>query len=81
MSERRALPRERVHLEATIVTGGGVTRFDGAVLNMTTMGARVDIPPDHDLPDRFYMLMPDHRIQPCRIVWREGIRVGLLFEE
>ncbi|HTO27246.1 MAG TPA: PilZ domain-containing protein [Devosia sp.] len=80
MNERRALPREAVHLEATIVTAGGVIRFGGAVLNMTAMGARVDVPPNHELPNRFYMLMPDHRMQPCRIVWRDGIHVGLQFE-
>ena len=80
MTERRALPRQAVHLEAIIVTGGGLTRFDGAVLNMNAMGARVDVPDDHELPESFYMLMPDHRLQPCRIVWREGMRVGLRFE-
>jgi hypothetical protein len=80
MNERRALPREAVHLEATIVIAGGVVRFDGAVLNMTAAGARVDVPPNHDLPDSFYMLMPDHRLQPCRIVWRDGMRVGLQFD-
>jgi hypothetical protein len=80
MNERRALPREAVHLEATIVVGGGVVRFDGAVLNMTAKGARVDVPSNHELPDSFYMLMPDHRLQPCRIVWRDGMRVGLQFD-
>ena len=80
MNERRALPREAVHLEATIVVGGGVVRFDGAVLNMTERGARINVPSNHDLPDSFYMLMPDHRLQPCRIVWRDGMRVGLQFE-
>ena len=80
MRERRALPREMVHLEATIVTVDGVVRFDGAVLNMADTGARVDIPPDYELPESFYMLMPNHRMQPCRLVWREGKRVGIRFE-
>lgn len=80
MRERRTLPREVVDWKATIVVDDGVTRFQGSVLNINAKGARVDIPPNRDLPDSFYMLMPNHRLQPCRIAWRDGIRVGLQFE-
>jgi hypothetical protein len=74
MNERRALPRDAVHLEATIVTGGGVTRFDGAVLNITANGARVDVPADHELPDSFYMLMP---AVPDRLARRHARRPAI----
>ena len=78
--ERRAMQRQRTDLVATIVTDDGVTRFEGAVLNMTPVGARVVVPPQHVLPDTFYMLMPDHGLQPCRIVWRDGMSIGLKFD-
>ena len=74
------MQRQRTDLVATIVTDDGVTRFEGAVLNMTPMGARVVVPPEHALPDRFYMLMADHSLQPCRIIWRDGMSVGLKFD-
>ena len=79
--ERRAMQRQRTDLVATIVTDEGVTRFDGAVLDMTPIGARVSVPAGHVLPDSFYMLMPDHSLQPCRIVWRDGMSAGLKFDQ
>lgn len=58
-----------------------MTRFDGAVLDMTNTGARVAVHPDLNLPEEFYLLLPDHQMQPCRIVWRDGMSVGLRFED
>jgi hypothetical protein len=80
-TERRALQREVVDLVATIVIDDGMTRFEGAILNVSSLGARVAIPPEHELPNRFYMLMPNHGMQPCRIVWRDGMSVGLKFDD
>jgi hypothetical protein len=81
MQERRLLQRERVDLIATIVLDAGMTRLDGAVLDMTNTGARVAVHPDLALPEDFYLLLPDHRMQPCRIVWRDGMSVGLQFND
>jgi len=81
MDERRALKRELVDLVATIVIDEGVTRVDGAVLNLSGSGARVAVHPHYALPSRFYLLLPDHRMQPCRIIWRDGMSVGLQFED
>jgi hypothetical protein len=81
MQERRVLQRERVDLIATIVMDEGVTRLDGAVFDMTRTGARVAIHPNYALPEDFYLLLPDHRMQPCRIVWRDKESVGLQFKD
>lgn len=81
MQERRVLQRERVDLIATIVLDAGMTRLDGAVLDMTNTGARVAVHPNLNLPEEFYLLLPDHKMQPCRIVWRDGMSVGLRFED
>ena len=81
MQERRMMQRERVDLIATIVLDAGITRLDGAVFDMTRTGARVAVHPDLKLPDDFYLLLPDHRMQPCRIVWRDGMSVGLQFKD
>jgi hypothetical protein len=81
MQERRSIQRERVDLIATIVLDTGVTRLDGAVFDMTRTGARVAVNPDLNLPEDFYLLLPDHRMQPCRMVWRDGMSVGLRFKD
>jgi hypothetical protein len=81
MQERRVLQRERVDLIATIVLDAGMTRLDGAVLDMTNTGARIAVHPDLYLPEEFYLLLPDHQMQPCRIVWRDGMSVGLQFND
>lgn len=81
MLERRKVQRERVDLIATIVIDEGITRVDGAVFDMTRHGARVAVHPLLALPEDFYMLLPDHRMQPCRIIWRDGMNVGLQFQD
>lgn len=80
MQERRMVHRERVDLIATIVTDEGITRLDGAVFDMTRTGARIVVHPNLDLPEDFYLLLPDHQMQPCRIVWRDGTAVGVQFK-
>lgn len=81
MQERRMMRRERVDLIATVVINEGITRLDGAVFDMTRTGARVAVHPDLTLPEDFYLLLPDNRMQPCRIVWRDGASVGLQFRD
>lgn len=81
MQERRKMQRERVGLIATIVTDDGITRVDGAVVNITKSGMRISVQPQLALPKEFYMLLPDHRMQACRVIWRDGMCVGLQFKD
>lgn len=78
-SERRAAARRRVDLSATAVFEEGCARVPAHVRNVSESGAKVDISPDHKLPETFYMLMPQHQLQPCRVVWRRDGALGLAF--
>lgn len=78
--DRRALPREPVELDATIVSDDGLQRVEGTLINMTTGRATIVIPVSCPIPFKFYLLMQDHRLQPCHIVWRQGQLAGLQFD-
>lgn len=78
--ERRSRVRQSVNIEATVVSDDGVTRLEGRIRNVSAGGARLELASGHDVPSSFYMLLPDHRLQPCSIVWNADGSFGLAFE-
>jgi hypothetical protein len=76
--ERRKHSRSGVSLAALVVSGDGTERIATTIVDVSTGGARLRIDA-HELAEQFYMLMPEHRLQPCRLVWREGHYAGVQY--
>jgi PilZ domain len=76
--ERRAEHRHRVLRAGTI-------KFDGGWINcmardMSSTGAMLNVTSSAGIPDYFTLILsPDGRHIPCRVMWRQQIRVGIVF--
>jgi hypothetical protein len=79
--ERRRHERREVQLPALAVLNDGVRRLDATIVDMSISGARIALDEPADVPDQFYLLMPKHRLQPCRVVWRSAQFLGVSYSE
>jgi hypothetical protein len=77
--ERRNSARFRTNLPATVVIADGRVRLSACMRNLSDTGAKVRLAGAAEISGEFYMLIPDHRLQPCRLVWRTGDEMGLAF--
>jgi hypothetical protein len=81
MQERRKHQRLRLLKSAKLVLGKASV-LDCVVRDLTTVGARIEIPNTIDLPDVFKMTFDGGRsTRPCRLVWRTFSATGLKFLE
>ncbi len=56
------------------------TPIECAVLNVSTSGACILVPKDVLISDRFELILDrDGTSHECRMVWREGARLGIAF--
>ena len=78
--ERRKHPRTPAKIEATLVLGDGVDRISGAITDISGAGARVRVTDPVPMAESFYMLVPEHGLQPCRLVWRRRGVMGISFK-
>ncbi|HEY4201914.1 MAG TPA: PilZ domain-containing protein [Devosiaceae bacterium] len=77
--ERRGAYRRNTDITATVVFDSGRGRVTARMKNLSETGARIELSSLSDLPEDFYMLIAEHGMQPCRIVWKEGSVMGLAF--
>jgi len=78
MIEHRARHRNRTFKAGTIDFGVGT--FDCTVRNLTDGGAMLETASPFGIPDRFKLIVaPDNVRRPCRVVWRRGQRLGVVF--
>jgi hypothetical protein len=77
--ERRGSARYRTDITATVVLDDGRVRLSALMKNLSDSGAKVRLPTGAGMSGDFYMLIPSHRLQPCRLVWRMGDEMGLAF--
>jgi hypothetical protein len=77
--ERRHSARFRTNLPATVVIEDGRARFSASMKNLSDTGAKVRLADAASISGEFYMLIPAHRLQPCRLVWQAGDEMGLAF--
>ena len=79
MNERRTIPRESVLKAGTV--NFGVGDIPCTVHNLSDRGAllRVSESP-WGFPDRLKLAIASERVRrPCRVVWRRGQRLGVVF--
>ena len=77
---RRAAPRVDTNLPVVIVHDDGVARESGDVQNWSRIGAKIAADGAGRLPEDFYLLMPEHRMEVCRVVWRKNGEMGVAFQ-
>ena len=78
---RRAVPRAKVVRAGLIVFGDPtLVEVDCVLLDLSVMGAQLDIHGAHGVPDTFRLVVLTERInRACRVVWRNGDRIGVRF--
>jgi PilZ domain len=77
--ERRKHPRAEVDAIAYVSSGGASTRC--RILNISALGAAIDIPNAAYVPNRFQLMIEkDRSIRNCRLVWIQQDRIGVAFE-
>lgn len=64
---------------ATLVYGGGRTRQDCVIRNLSDGGAKLEVAAVKGIPQSFELLVPGHRPQQCRVVWRALRELGVQF--
>lgn len=79
-TERRLRPREKVRLDAILVLEDGLLRLPALLKNASPFGAKIEMAEDLSVPERFYVLF-GHRLELCRVVWRDGREMGLVYED
>jgi hypothetical protein len=81
VQERRKHQRLRVFKSVKLVFGNASV-LDCVVRDLTTVGARIEIPNTIDLPQVFEMTFDGGRsIRSCRLVWRTSSGTGVEFSE
>jgi hypothetical protein len=74
MEERRARPRRKVSYPCWVAD------LKGDLRNISEQGAMLEI---DSAPDQFvlFLTMDGDRKRPCRVIWREGRQVGVMFDQ
>jgi hypothetical protein len=77
-AERRAAPRRRVLRAGTILIGNG--SINCMARDMSIAGAMLAVTSSVGIPDYFTLILsPDGLYLPCRIMWRQPMRIGVMF--
>jgi hypothetical protein len=77
--QRRIAPRRRVLKAGSIVFGSA--SLDCRVRNLSETGAALEALSPLRIPDRFTLIVPTENLKrDCRVVWREGRRIGVAFD-
>jgi len=79
MSDRRRHERRQIDLPILAVLESGVRRLNATLVNVSQSGAMLKFGEETELPESFYLLIPQHRLQPCTIVWRESNLAGVSY--
>jgi hypothetical protein len=79
-NERRQAKREDTDLPATAITGDGLIRIELRIVNLSRTGAMLELEEQVDLLNGFVLLF-EHRAEPCQLVWQRGNIAGVQFVE
>lgn len=79
--DRRQHTRTPVRQSAVVVSNGGLSRIAAVVVDVSVSGAKLKVGESDVLETTFYMLLPEHQLQPCRLVWRKGQYAGVHYND
>ena len=82
-NELRKKPRRQFHYQAKILTSETGRPSACAIADISQTGARIVLAADEELPRQFLLLLSSQGSarRRCRLVWREGLTVGVEFPE
>ena len=66
-------------ISAHIVFEGGRRQIVCVIRNLSDGGAKLEVASVRGIPDQFQLLVPQHRPQQCRVVWRALREMGVQF--
>jgi len=80
-AELRKKPRRQFHYTARIITGKEAPPLPCSIADISETGARLALERDRELPDKFMLLLTanGHAHRQCRVVWRDGVNIGVEF--
>lgn len=76
--ERRIAPRRNTFIQATIAFGHA--KLPCVVRNVSDTGAKLEVTKVGSIPDFFDLLVPGHRPQSCRVIWRALKEMGVEYQ-
>ncbi|GEP12234.1 hypothetical protein MMMDOFMJ_3503 [Methylobacterium gnaphalii] len=80
--ERRTIPRSDVFRLGSILLDHGTEVPVCLTLNLTDRGAKLEVEDPASLPDVFQLIpSSDARPRPCRVLWRLGTKMGVMFTD
>ncbi len=80
-SDKRGEARKRILKGGRIVFNGRASTLSCTVRDISGTGARLRVAQGQALPSRFDLLIDTDGLEaPCRVAWRKGEDVGVLFE-
>lgn len=78
--EQRKYPRHKVLKEGKIISSNMSSVVDVKIRDLSTGGARIEMPPAINLPEEFGLLiMSQELLYPAVVKWRRGGLMGLAF--
>jgi hypothetical protein len=69
-----------MRIEATAVAADGLSRLPLCLVNQSRSGAMLELTGTSALPPQFVLLF-EHRSEPCELVWQRGTLAGVHFLE
>ena len=79
--ERRSIGRTRINRNALLFFVGSGRVFSCCVRDVTNLGAGIQLDGLNIVPMDFDLSFDNFRtIRKCRMIWREGNSVGIMFE-
>jgi hypothetical protein len=81
MDDNRRSDRTLTLLTGKVLAPSLPHSVDCAVLNISQSGACILVPKDAEISERFVLQIDDDRRScTCKMVWRNGSRIGLTFD-
>jgi hypothetical protein len=80
LAESRSNERLLTLQTGKISIRGECDQIDCAVLNISVSGACILVPADVTIAEFFQLAIDcEHAIRHCRLVWRQGSKIGIVF--
>lgn len=82
-TELRKTRRRHFDYRARIQEDKDARALACAISDISASGARLNLKDDVDLPDSFFLLLTPNGAarRRCRLIWRDGLTVGVEFPE
>jgi hypothetical protein len=78
---RRKSSRRRFAYPAKLHFESGWQSSPCIIVDISDLGARLEVPPGSEIPDEFFLSIGDATVRrQCRVVWRSTVGIGVRFQ-